>query len=86
MLDPAEPVSMGAMVGPEAFTEVRFLEHFKQLRALELIPQQAQEFAEIFGRDSGGLIKSFGLRRCRYRRRHPGFGDRHHETSLARDA
>src|SRR5262249_33780828 len=25
VLDPAEPVSIGAMVGPEAFTEVRYL-------------------------------------------------------------
>ena len=44
MLDPAEPVSIGAMVGPEAFTEVRYLAHHKQLRALELIPQLAAEF------------------------------------------
>src|SRR6478735_703291 len=39
VLDPADPVSMGAMVGPEAFTEVRYLAHHKQLRALKLIPQ-----------------------------------------------
>ena len=60
VLDPAAPLSMGAMVGPEAFTEVRFLGHQKQLDALELIPQQATEFEAIFGRDSGGLIKEFG--------------------------
>ncbi|MCP4188700.1 MAG: pyruvate ferredoxin oxidoreductase [Gammaproteobacteria bacterium] len=59
VLDPAAPLSMGAMVGPEAFTEVRFLGHQKQLDALDLIPQQAAEFEAIFGRDSGGLIKSF---------------------------
>ncbi|MDP6882827.1 MAG: hypothetical protein QF830_01705 [Rhodospirillales bacterium] len=59
VLDPAVPLSMGAMVGPEAFTEVRFLAHHKQLEALELIPKQAAEFKEIFGRDSGGLIKSY---------------------------
>ena len=39
VLDPAEPVTIGAMVGPEAFTEVRYLAHHKQLRALTLIPQ-----------------------------------------------
>ena len=38
VLDPAEPVSIGAMVGPEAFMEVRFLAHAKQRQALELIP------------------------------------------------
>ncbi len=59
VLDPTAPLSMGAMVGPEAFTEVRFLSHQKQLDALDLIPQQAAEFKEIFGRDSGGLIKEF---------------------------
>ncbi len=59
VLDPASPLSMGAMVGPEAFTEVRFLSHQKQLDALELIPQQAADFESIFGRDSGGLIKEF---------------------------
>ncbi|MCP4008660.1 MAG: pyruvate ferredoxin oxidoreductase [Proteobacteria bacterium] len=59
VLDPAAPLSMGAMVGPEAFTEVRFLSHQKQLDALELIPQQVSKFEAIFGRDSGGLIKQF---------------------------
>src|SRR6187399_2588857 len=43
ILDPREPVSIGAMVGPEAFTEVRYLAHHKQLRALELIPQVAED-------------------------------------------
>ncbi|MCP4377062.1 MAG: pyruvate ferredoxin oxidoreductase, partial [bacterium] len=59
VLDPISPLSMGAMVGPEAFTEVRFLSHQKQLDALDLIPQQASQFEAIFGRDSGGLIKEF---------------------------
>ncbi len=59
VLDPSAPLSMGAMVGPEAFTEVRFLSHQKQLDALPLIPRQAAEFQAVFGRDSGGLIKEF---------------------------
>ena len=59
VLDPAEPLSIGAMVGPEAFTEVRYLEHHKQLRALELIPRLGSEFAKQFGRDSGGLLRSY---------------------------
>jgi len=58
-LDPAAPITMGAMVGPEAFAEVRFLAHYKQLEALDLIPRHAAEFEAIFGRDSGGLLKSF---------------------------
>jgi pyruvate ferredoxin oxidoreductase alpha subunit len=59
LLDPAAPITMGAMVGPEAFAEVRFLSHYKQLEALDLIPAQAAEFEALFGRDSGGLLKDF---------------------------
>ncbi len=59
MLDPREPVSIGAMVGPEAFTEVRYLSHHKQLRALTLIPKLADEFESRFGRRSGGLIREY---------------------------
>jgi pyruvate ferredoxin oxidoreductase alpha subunit len=59
MLDVNEPVSMGAMVGPEAFTEVRYLAHNKQLEALEVIPKLADRFAEQFGRRSGGLIEGY---------------------------
>jgi pyruvate ferredoxin oxidoreductase alpha subunit len=59
VLDPAEPVSIGAMVGPEAFMEVRYLAHAKQMRALELIPGWAEEFRRAFGRDTGGLLHSY---------------------------
>ena len=59
VLDPKEPVSIGAMVGPEAFTEVRYLAHAKQMQALELIPRHAAEFRGIFGRDSGGLVREY---------------------------
>ncbi len=59
LLDPSEPVSIGAMVGPEAFTEVRYLAHHKQLRALSLIPQLSEAFAKQFGRASGGLIRPY---------------------------
>jgi pyruvate ferredoxin oxidoreductase alpha subunit len=61
VLDPAEPVSIGAMVGPEAFMEVRYLAHAKQLQALERIPQIAAEFAERFGRVTGGLVRGYHL-------------------------
>lgn len=59
VLDPNEPVSIGAMVGPEAFTEVRYLAHAKQLQALERIPEYAAQFRDIFGRDSGGLVRPY---------------------------
>lgn len=59
VLDPAAPISIGAMVGPEAFTEVRYLAHHKQLQALDVIPRVSAEFAEIFGRTSGGLMHHY---------------------------
>jgi pyruvate ferredoxin oxidoreductase alpha subunit len=59
VLDPNYPVSIGAMVGPEAFTEVRYLAHAKQLQALERIPVLAEEFKAVFGRDSGGLVHPY---------------------------
>jgi len=59
VLDPKEPVSIGAMVGPEAFMEVKYLAHAKQMQALELIPQLAAEFKQTFGRDSGGLVRTY---------------------------
>lgn len=59
LLDPAAPMSIGAMVGPEAFTEVRYLAHAKQLQALDRIEAVAVEFAEGFGRHAGGLISTY---------------------------
>jgi pyruvate ferredoxin oxidoreductase alpha subunit len=59
VLDPADPVSIGAMVGPEAFTEVRYLAHARQSQALDLIPQVAAEFRARFGRESGGLVRPY---------------------------
>ncbi len=59
VLDTAEPVSIGAMVGPEAFFEVRYLQHYKQLEALTLIPELAREFEARFGREAGGLVRSY---------------------------
>jgi pyruvate ferredoxin oxidoreductase alpha subunit len=59
VLDPDEPVSIGAMVGPEAYTEVRYLAHAKQLQALQLIPMVAGEFRQVFGRDAGGLVSRY---------------------------
>jgi len=59
VLDPAEPVSIGAMVGPEAFTEVRYLAYERMQQALQVIPAVAAEFDAEFGRDSGGLVRPY---------------------------
>ena len=59
VLDPTEPVSIGAMVGPEAFTEVRYLAYERMQRALRVIPAVAAEFDAEFGRTSGGLVRPY---------------------------
>jgi pyruvate ferredoxin oxidoreductase alpha subunit len=59
VLDPDEPMTIGAMVGPEAFTEVKYLMHAKQMQALDAIPRIAADFAGAFGRDSGGLLRTY---------------------------
>ncbi len=61
VLDPTNPYSIGAMVGPEAFMEVRYLAHDKQIQALDVIPEVALEFETQFGRQSGGLIRTYKL-------------------------
>jgi pyruvate ferredoxin oxidoreductase alpha subunit len=61
VLDPADPITIGAMVGPEAFTEVRYLAHAKQMEALDAIPVLSRELQEALGRESGGLL---GAHRC----------------------
>ncbi len=61
VLDPAQPITMGASVGPDAFTEVRFLSHYKQTKALRFITQFASEFAKVFGRELGGLLRGYRI-------------------------
>jgi pyruvate ferredoxin oxidoreductase alpha subunit len=61
VLDPKAPISIGAMVGPEAFMEVRYLAHHRQLQALELLPDIALDFEAGFGRASGGLVHPYRL-------------------------
>ena len=59
ILDPDEPMTIGAMVGPEAFTEVRYLAHAKQIQALDLIPEVAADYETRFGRAAGGLLTGY---------------------------
>jgi pyruvate ferredoxin oxidoreductase alpha subunit len=59
VLDPDEPMTIGAMVGPEAFMEVKYLMHAKQMQALDAVPAIAADFAAAFGRASGGLLRTY---------------------------
>jgi pyruvate ferredoxin oxidoreductase alpha subunit len=60
-LDPEQPVTIGAMVGPDAFTEVKYLMSERQRRALDSVAAVAAEFREAFGRDSGGLLRPYRI-------------------------
>lgn len=59
VLDPDDPISIGAMVGPDAFTEVRYLQYYKQHGALGLIAETAAAFEAAFARRSGGLLRGY---------------------------
>lgn len=61
VLDPDNPYSVGAMVGPEAFTEVRYLAHRRILDSLEKVKETAEEWKHKFGRESGGLVSSYRM-------------------------
>jgi len=61
VLDPADPMTIGAMVGPEAYTEVKYLAHAKQMQALDSIPAVSEEFEAAFGRPSGGLLRGYRI-------------------------
>ena len=65
LLDPDDPVTIGAMVGPEAFTEVKYLMHQRHLNALAALPRIATDFEAAFGRDTGGLLRGHRLEGAR---------------------
>jgi pyruvate ferredoxin oxidoreductase alpha subunit len=60
-LDPKHPTSIGVLVGPDAFTEVKYLEHKKMLRAKKVIAKTAADFKAAFGRDAGGFVRSYHM-------------------------
>jgi pyruvate ferredoxin oxidoreductase alpha subunit len=61
VLDPNAPISIGAMVGPEAFTEVKYLAHRQHLQALTLVSDIADAFERQFHRGSGGLYGTYRM-------------------------
>jgi len=61
VLDPDTPMTIGAMVGPEAFTEVKYLMHARQMQALDAIPSIAADFEARFARPSGGLVRGYRI-------------------------
>jgi len=60
-LDPDDPFTMGAMVGPDAYMETRYHVHMDMMEARSIIDKAADEFSEIFGRHRGGLVESYEI-------------------------
>ncbi|MGC4112084.1 MAG: transketolase C-terminal domain-containing protein [Nocardioides sp.] len=58
-LDPDHPMTIGAMVGPEAYTEVKYLEARRQLRGLDVVQGVARRFQHVLSRSSGGLVTPY---------------------------
>ena len=61
---PREPAGTGpafisGSADPETYTEMRYLAHHRQLRALSVIPRLASEFQAKFGRPAGGLLRTY---------------------------
>jgi len=59
ILDPQNPKTFGAFADPSTYTEFRYLQYEAQRKAMPKIEIVAKEFAEVFGRDFGGLLDSY---------------------------
>ena len=76
VLDADAPLTIGAMVGPEAYTEVRYLAHAMQMQALDLIPEIAAEFEVGVRPPLRRARPPLPVRRRRHGRRRARIGDR----------
>ncbi|OGX16299.1 MAG: pyruvate ferredoxin oxidoreductase [Omnitrophica WOR_2 bacterium RBG_13_41_10] len=61
-LDPANPLTLGPLVDPDAYMETRYAIQETLKDALKLIPQITADFAKIFGRHYNGLIEEYKLK------------------------
>ncbi len=61
VLDPAHPYSIGAMVGPEAFTEVRYLAQHALSTALDALPLLGADLGRVLGREVPAQIAPYRL-------------------------
>ena len=58
-LTPKNPLSMGTMVGPEAYMETRYFIEKTMRASLQVISDAATDFHNQFGRFQGGLIDTY---------------------------
>lgn len=59
VLDTDNPISMGILGAPDSYMETRYAINETMNEALELIPKVAADFKDVFGRESGGLVKGY---------------------------
>jgi pyruvate ferredoxin oxidoreductase alpha subunit len=64
-LDPANPRSMGTLVDPNYFPEVRHSHHAAMGKALKKIEEIDAAFKKVFGRASGGLLTVEGDKKAK---------------------
>ncbi|MCX8049668.1 MAG: hypothetical protein N3A55_08425 [Methylohalobius sp.] len=65
VLDPHHPLTLGTLVSPDDYTEVRYAHHRAMLRALDVIPEVDAAWQQITGRSTGGLIAVEGPEEAR---------------------
>ncbi|MCL5034788.1 MAG: pyruvate ferredoxin oxidoreductase [Bacteroidetes bacterium] len=58
-VDPAEPHAFGALIGPEAYMEMRYKLFQAMEDAREVIRRVDSEYSEKFGRSYGGLVEEY---------------------------
>lgn len=59
MLDPDRPLTIGAMVGPEAFTEVRYLAHAAMGAVRDSMPEVTEDFGRVTGRYRSPFLTNY---------------------------
>jgi len=60
VLDPANPISIGTLVTPDFYSEVRHTHHHALLNALAEIEQANLDWQKVSGRSAGGLLSVDG--------------------------
>jgi pyruvate ferredoxin oxidoreductase alpha subunit len=61
MVDPRWPRALGLYADPRFYMETRYILHRALEKSADTIKQVSADFAKVFGRESGGLIKTYKL-------------------------
>jgi pyruvate ferredoxin oxidoreductase alpha subunit len=61
MVDPRWPRALGLYADPRFYMETRYILHRALEKSADTIKQVSADFAKAFGRESGGLIKTYKL-------------------------